>query len=843
MRSYSHCIRIFCLPAALAFAAPSHAQTRTPAPAKASAAVPGGAKLRIEDVLRWKIASSPAISPEGQRIAFLLAENDFELSRTVRHLWLVDTETRQTRRLTQTDDGAGDPRWSPDGRWLAFLSARGSQTEGARGQRPAQVWLLPLGGGESFLLTHAPEGVQQFRWAPDGSAVYFTAREPWPQAAAALREQSRRRKSDTTTQDADRRRVELWRARLDSRKAERVFAGDPGLSALEPSPDGKWVAYLSTGTGDPDDSHKTELYLLELATGRSRALTRRAGEERGPVWSPDSSRIAFLAPRMAGIRQSQAEIFQVPLAATAGPAGPASGLPEPQRLTKDFSGGIERLHWPAQGDAIYFAAAVRTGNRLFRVSLSEGVVKPASGETLFFTAPDWTPDGATCAALVEAPGALPEIALLRPAELLVEPVKLTDLNPALKQFAVAPQEVVRWKSKDGMEIEGLLTRPPDAAPGEKLPLLLRIHGGPFARRAATLSDSADVQAWAARGWLVLEPNFRGSSAYGHEFGIASRGDIGGKDFDDVLAGVDYAIAQAGADPNRLAAAGGSYGGYMTNLLIARTQRFQAATSLYGIFNLITDFSNSDFPGWERDYMTKFYWEDLAAYVDRSAMKDAARITTPVLILHGEEDNNTFLANSREMYQALKAQGRTVKFVRFPREGHGFREPNHRIEQFRLMAAWLEQHVPGFAAPKTLASGEGVRSGSWELQISAIRTPESYGGVRAKGQFVEIELLLRATSPVEGRFSLLLFDNVGGDVELSTPEKILYPEGLVTETLGQRLLAKAASQVAAIVSGTDGSHSTLAVTIAFDAPPGAREFVLKVKDFPPVRMELPVDVPR
>ncbi len=827
----------------LACAQPGPAQTPPAAPARPQPAAAPAAKLTIEDILRWKIASSPVISPDGHRIAFLIAENDFDLSRTVRHLWLVDTETPQLRRLTQSDDGASEPRWSPDGRWLAFLSARGPSADAARDARYPQVWLLPLDPGESFPLTRAPEGVRHFRWAPDGKSVYFSAREPWAPAATALREQARRRKQDTSTQDSDRRRIEFWRAGLENRRSERVFAGDPGLGAFEPSPDGHWIAFLANGTGDPDDGSKTELWLLHLATSNVRRMTRREGEERALVWSPDSTRIAFLARRVPEIRQSQEEVFVLSVPAAAAPAPAAATPQEPQRLTRDFSGAIDRLHWP-RGEALYFAAAVRTGNRLFRLVFSEGLAKPASPETLFISSPDWSPDGGSCAALLQSADALPEIVLLRPAELLVEPVKLTDLNPALQNFAVAPQQVVRWRARDGLEIEGLLTRPPGAVPGARLPLLLRIHGGPFAHRASALAESAEAQAWAARGWMVLEPNFRGSSAYGHDFGAASRGDIGGKDLEDILTGVDFAVAQAGADSQRLAVTGGSYGGYLTNLLIARTRRFQAAATLYGIFNLISDFSNSDFPSWERDYVGKFYWEDISSYLDRSPAKDAAHITTPVLLLHGEEDNNTFISNSREMYQALKALGRAVKFVRFPREGHGFREPNHRIEQFRLMAAWFELHVPGVApAARTLATGEGVRSGPWELQVAAVRTPESYAGVRPRGQFVEVEILLRALTPAEGRYSLLLFDNVGGEVQLQSPDKTLYPEGVVTETLGQRLLARASSLVSAVVPGRDGSGagqpSTLALAIVFDASPGARDFVLRVKDFPPVRIELPL----
>jgi acetyl esterase/lipase len=428
---------------------------------------------------------------------------------------------------------------------------------------------------------------------------------------------------------------------------------------------------------------------------------------------------------------------------------------------------------------------------------------------------------------------------------MVEPQKLTDLNPQLAQFALGAQEVVRWKSKDGLEIEGVVTKPAGWEATKKYPLLLDVHGGPHNVRSNTMTTGHYAQLFAARGWLVLQPNFRGSSAYGHEFGIANRADFGGKDADDILAGVDFVIAQGWADPERLALMGESYGGYMTNWLIARTKRFRAAASLFGIFNFITDYSNSEISSWEKDYLGKFYWEDLALYLDRSPAKHAADIHTPVLILHGDADTNTFISNSQEMYRALRSLGRTVRFVRFPREGHGFVEPNHVRAQYEEILAWLEAHALGLGAARARAALEPVRSGAWELRVGEVRAPETYGGLAPKGRFVEVEVLVRAIEPTTQRFGMLLLNNAGGDVWLEAASGEAgalganhYPEGVVTETLGQRLLAKAQGQVVAIQPDRDGAHSSLAVTIAFDVPAAARQLVLRVKDFPPVRTEIP-----
>jgi len=786
-----------------------------------------GHRLTIEDALRWRLAANPVISPDSKRIAYLVSENDFEKSRAITQLWWVETDTKQVRRLTHSDAGAAAPRWSPDGRWLAFLSARGEDEK----KRKPQVWLLSVAGGEALQLTSAPEGVLHYRWSPDAKAIYYSAREPLAAPAAALREQKQKVRDDARVVDEEKPRREIWRVPLDTPRAVRLFPGDLGLDDFEPSPDGRWLVYRTNYTGDPDHTQRFDLWLLDLSTRRAMQLTRRAGQERAPVWSPDSARVAFLAPRVPEIAYAQEEVFVVPA------AFPAE-QPDPQRLTKDFSGAIERLNWPAGSESgIYFAAGVRVGNRLFRLNPADGSVRPASPENLYLTNADCSPDGAACAALQEGPDALPEVVILRPAS---APQPLTSLNPQLKTFALGPQELITWKSKDGLEIEGVVVKPPDWQPDKKYPLLLDIHGGPFGRRSNTLTTGElPPQVWAARGWLVLQPNFRGSSAYGHDFGIANRGDIGGKDFEDILAGVDAVIARGWVDSERMAVMGGSYGGYMTNWIIGQSNRFKAAVSMFGIFSLITDFSNSDFPSWETDYLKQFYWENLQIYLDRSPMKNITKMTTPVLILHGDEDPNTFIANSKELYQALKALGRTVKFVRFPREGHGFEEPNHRIEQVRQIAAWLDRHVLGDDARLRVQS-EAVRGDPWELRVAAVRTPESYAGVKPSGRFVEVELLIRAAVPTDERFSLLIFDNAGSEVTLVAPDRTLFPLGVAAESLGQRALAKSSAQVVALVPDRDGQHSALAVAVVFDAPATAREFILKVKDFPPVRIQLPVD---
>ncbi|HEX9760086.1 MAG TPA: hypothetical protein VGA40_04165, partial [Candidatus Acidoferrales bacterium] len=390
---------------------------------------PGVPRLTIEDLLRWRIPSNPVLSPDGRRVAFLVTENDFEKSRVVAHLWWADVESRQARRLTHVDDTVSSPRWSPDGRYLAFLSTRGVAGDG----RPrAQVWLLPVDGGEPLALTRTQRGVRHYRWAPDGKAVYYVTDETVPTAVEKLRERRREQRLDAYTVDEEKLRREIWRVTVDGRRTERAFAGDLGLDSFELSPDARWIVYRSNGTGDPDHSRRHDLWLLDVAAGRARQLVKREGAESSLAWSPDSARIAFLAPRDPQINSSQDEVVVVPVAAPAGAA-----QPEPQQVMKNFSGDIERLHW-AKGDAIYFSAGVRTGNQLFRLNPADGVARALTPDTAFLADAHWRNDDAV--AIAEGPDALPDVVLVRSGLAGLETVKLTDLNPQLKTFALGAQE-------------------------------------------------------------------------------------------------------------------------------------------------------------------------------------------------------------------------------------------------------------------------------------------------------------------------------------------------------------------------------------------------------------------
>jgi acetyl esterase/lipase len=367
-----------------------------------------------------------------------------------------------------------------------------------------------------------------------------------------------------------------------------------------------------------------------------------------------------------------------------------------------------------------------------------------------------------------------------------------------------------------------------------------VHGGPHWHALDRLQH-LEAQVWAAEGWAVFLPNYRGSCGWGDAYGRASYRDLGGADFRDLLAGVEAVIARGAADPERMAITGGSYGGYLTSWALARSDRFRAGVSACGIYSLLADFDNSEWPAWERDYLGAYYWEDPTLYVERSVSTHVKELKAPLLLLHGEEDENTYITNSRALYRALREQGRETEMVVYPREEHGLREPSHRIDAFRRSLAWMERHVLG-RGPATLALearevAHGERPGVLLRLVSAEASSE-LAGLRAEDGFcwLVVEGYLRAEAEVESlslvpagaRPEVLVLDEEG------RPHR---PVGLPLEVLGQRMLLEGESGRLRAVRGKDGSPPSLAFAAVFSVPARAARWRLRVNGYP----ELPFDL--
>jgi dipeptidyl aminopeptidase/acylaminoacyl peptidase len=813
-------------------------------------------------LLEAKRLSDPKIHPDGHRVAFVVTEADFDESRWVSHVWLTEWlpeeagegepappkgekraegasdeeagEHDPTRQLTFSHEGEAHPRWSPDGAYLGFLSARPDPTapssdEDDEEEPKDQIWVLPVDGGEARRVTNAKEGVMDYTWTPDSRAIVYLAPEPRPRPIESVRKEDReRRKIDPVVEHDDRLRRQFWRVDVEERKPKLLFTGDYGIEEFALSPDGERLCYTTNYTGEWNDYHLLDLWLLDLKDGATFKLVERAGGKYHPRWSPDGKTVAFLSWFDPELSYSRESLFgaEAPASLSALPSGSPSVRIRP--LSPEWLDyDLTEFLWSPHDRAIYARAAVGTGDEIYRLD-GEAVALKLDGAA----ERQGLERDAESGALVyvqESATALPEI-FLREEQGGVH--QLTKLNAEFAETYLLPrQEVVTWTSPDGMTIEGVLTYPLDYEEGTRAPLIAQIHGGPKGRATNTLRDYYLAAVWSAEGYAVLQPNFRGSAGYGNAVAVANRRDLGGGDFADIMAGIDRCIAQGLADPARLGIMGGSYGGYMTNWAIGHTDRFKAAVSMFGIFHLQTDYSNSDLSRWDNDYLGAYYWEDPEIYRRLSPGSYIENIKTPTLIIHGDDDNNTFISNSKELYQALRHRGVTAQFVHYPREGHGLREPNHKLDEIRRSLAWMDRYVRhGGQNPGVYRIGDRVPSpdGLLELCVTRAEVVTFPGQPPAKSAesdaaeremaFLEVALTLqhgdsrRAASPL----TLSL-----ADLRLEVREQATgtgeWAAGTEGRTLGQQATGNSSSPMPNSLHPTP--YTLHPVGIPLDAPGG------------------------
>ncbi len=782
--------------------------------------------LTARALLEVRRIYSPAISPDGGRIAFVVEEPDFEESRIVSALWCADTEDGRPHRLTFSYEGERSPAWSPDGRWIAFLSARPDLTEPPPPQESEedyppkeQVWILPAHGGEAFRLTQLPEGIVSFVWAPDSAALIVLTREPKTPAIEMVRRSCRKRREDAYAEDEDRQRLQFWEVDLEERRAQLLYTGDPGIGEFRLSPDGNRLLFNSNSTGDANDYHRFDLFVLDLESGQVVQPCLRPGSKFEPRWSPDGAHISFVAHADPELSFSQTRLYLV--AAEGGDC---------QEIWRDEWGDVAQHQWLPDRHEIVATAA--RGTKVALVALR----CPGNGEPSDMGGPPVVSDFAAgpsglVAAVGESEADFQELYLVDPEGRWR---RLTDLNQRYReQYALPQQRTVRWAS-DGTEIEGVLTLPVAARADEPYPLLVQVHGGPHAAAACCLDAYYMPALYATEGYLVFQPNYRGSAGYGDAFAKAARGDLGGQDYRDIMAGVDHLIKEGLADPERLAIMGGSYGGYLTNWAISQTDRFRAAISMFGMFNLVTSTANSEISRFELEYIGCYYWDDPEAYRQRSPSTYLKQIGTPTLLLHGVLDSNTFIANSKEMYQALRERGVPVEFVHFPREGHGLREPNHRLEEARRCLAWLDEHRFCKDAPnRRYRIGDRVVHEGYELRVLHLQDAHCPAWDEARGRLVELAFALSSVDPVHSAWDFRI-----EEIALYTADgKAIRPAGVFGDIGGGRTLVEGSNLRTLLVPDRETGRISTALAAGFLVPSGLCRVQIRIADMPLVEADI------
>jgi dipeptidyl aminopeptidase/acylaminoacyl peptidase len=624
------------------------------------------------DAIRIANVRSPRLSPDGARVAYLVSSAEMPKDqpwKEVTHLWVVPSAgpASAARQYTRGDKSVGNIAWSPDGKIIAFTM------EGAKKEEGPQVWFMYADGGEPWQVTHHESGVRGFAFAPDGKSLLLVAAVPEPKAE----EQRKKEHDDAMVLDHDFRMAQLWTWNIASGDEKQITHGDFTIRDPRYSPNGSQVTFTSNPTPRLDDISLTTAWLLDLSSGHLRKLADSPAYTRDARWSPDGKSIAFLGSD-GGPGPAQTSLYVEP--AEGGAA---------RRLGAAFPLDAEEPVWSPDGKTIYFSSNTRESVEVFAANVDSGAIRQVSERPGVVAIDEIAKNGAVIGTFTDP---------TRPAEVFRSDAgfhairTITDQNPWLADYALGQMEVIRWKSsKDGMEIDGIVTKPVDFEAGHKYPFLLNPHGGPTA--ASLLMFNPTEQIMAANGYLVLQPNFRGSTGRGLKFAAANENDWGDGDYRDDMSGVDAVIARGWADPNRLGAFGWSYGGFMTYWIDTQTDRFKAISPGAGLPDLYSMYSQTDIHRYLRAFFSeKAPWDNFAEYWAHSPMKYIENVKTPTMILHGQADTRVPMPQSVEFYTALHERHIPVEFVQYPRENHGFVEPRHIQDRWQRYLVFFGKYL-------------------------------------------------------------------------------------------------------------------------------------------------------
>jgi dipeptidyl aminopeptidase/acylaminoacyl peptidase len=634
----------------------------------------------IDESLSMKSVAGAQISPDGRYVAYSVTQTNWDDNDFVSQIWIAVTATGERYQLTSGKKSSTGPQWSPDSRRLAFTSDR----DGKR-----QIYLISPSGGEAVQLTAEDNGVGGIGWSPDGASIAFTSSGPEPKDKKDRKEKY----GDFEIIGGDYSLNKLWRVKIpadlppDTKKlpkAELLTTGAQfSVNGFAWSPDGARIAFSAAHDPDPESAQTEQLYVLDLSDLHARKLIDAEGPNSNPKWSPDGKQIAYAT------YDSQPFFYYANryIAAVSVDGG------KPKVLTHDFDEDANLLDWGADG--IYFAALQKTNAHIYRLDPATGATHRITGPDAFHaTGASFTKDHRTFAGTGAAPNHFAEIYVSSVADFA--PRYLTDLGAQYKNFALARREVVEWKSSDGAAVEGILIKPADYDPSRKYPLLVVIHGGPTGVDTSVLSADRyyPVERFAAKGALILKPNYRGSAGYGAKFRALNVRNLGVGDYEDVISGVDSLIAKGIVDKDRVASMGWSEGGYISAFITCFSDRFKAVSVGAGISDWVTYYVNTDIHPFTRQYLKATPWDDPEIYRKTSPITYVNRAKTPTLIQQGDQDKRVPPPDSYELYQALKDRGVPVKLIFYKGFGHPINKPKQQRAVMEHNYEWFSKYIWG-----------------------------------------------------------------------------------------------------------------------------------------------------
>ena len=627
--------------------------------------------------LKTRAVGTPRVSPDGKRVVYTV--NDAMMapdkSEFVTQIWLATTDGRENFQITFSEKSSTNPKWSPDGNSIAFTSNRKDNKN--------NLYILRLNGGEAEPLTDVKSSVSNFDWSPDGRWIAFTMAD----AKTEDEEKNDKGKNDFRWVDENFKMARLYVIPVQKdangkREPRKLTTENYNVGGFDWAPDGTSIVFNHTKTPGANDWTTSDASIVEIPSGRVKSFANTPAAEDSAVFSPDGKSIAMTVsdnpPRWA--QSGWIRVYSV-----------AGG--QPKTLAASFDGQPNIAGWSADGKRLYFSEAKGTGTQIYAIDVAADKIEEIKVSTAVYSGLDLNAAGTMFGFVRQASDSPPEAFVASVSNLT--PVQVSKANSDLKMPAIGKTEVVRWKSTDGGDIEGLLTYPVGYKAGQKVPLILNIHGGPAGVFQQTFIGGRGVYplaSFASHGIAILRPNPRGSSGYGAEFRRANIKDWGGADYQDLMTGVDKVIAMGVADPQKLGVMGWSYGGFMTSWIVTQTHRFKAASAGAPVTNLMSFNGTADIPSFVPDYFGGQFWEAMDMYQKHSAMFNVKGVTTPTMIQHGDADIRVPISQGYEFYNALKAQGVPTRMLVLPRQPHGPTEPKMQLQAMQANLEWFEKYI-------------------------------------------------------------------------------------------------------------------------------------------------------
>ena len=729
----------------------------------------------IQELIELPALETAQISPDGRLVAYELSQPDWEKDSYISQIWLVSTEVAtedqpEPRQLTFTANGSRHPRWSPDGRFLAFIAQR-------EGDECRQIYRLAIAGGEAERLSQSKTDVQQFLWAPDGQSLAFTAVDPESDAD----KEREKTFGKYQVEDEDFQYTHLWQLTLPDKKLRRLTGGKQfTVFQFRWSPDGKFIAFAAPPNPDMGILEKSRLYQIELSTFQLQPLTPPG--YLTPAYSPDGR---FLFCLQFGEKYYQSEKpYLIDL---------QSGERKP--IPTDWEENIAPLAWVDEG--VLFTAVHRTSMHFYRLDTTSGTVTQLSpnldeGWLTFGHMASVQKDGRFAAVVMENGRQLGEVILLNLQT--GEWRNLTNLSETVADWQLGEPEAYQWHSSDGTAVEGVLTKPVDFDPQKKYPLLVAIHGGPS--WASLLQKIArydrrlyPLPLWTAKEAIILQPNYRGSIGYGAAFQAHNVRNLGLGDYDDIISGVDALIAEGWVDGDRVGSMGWSQGGYISMFISTYSDRFKAISAGAGISNWMTYYVNTDVHPFTRHYLEATPWEEMEIYAQTSPMTYIKTAQTPTLVQHGRNDARVPLPNAYELYQGLRDMNVPARLVTYPGMGHGPSKPRQSRQIMQDNLDWFNKWIWGEAVEvvkRPCYIGYGSPAQLKELRHWAIRDEADCFALSSDGLVAPEQ----ADAPVE--FALpevaKLAEKIGQQLaDLNCSKLVLYSEKVTKRPFAQTVL--------------------------------------------------------